>query len=689
MHTFIKRRKPIGEIGDRRAQQIRKQRISLFLSNTSSSNSSTNSYNSFNASTSEGVNSVDASSSEGVNSFDASSSEGVNSFNASSSEGVNSFNASSSEGVNSFTSNIDINKYLFEQELSDSEFSDPNDVITAYQFKNTLKNIIFMNNISTKASNQILNLLHLFGLNFLPKDKRTLMHTPKDNNIKVMGDGFFVYFGLLNQICNHFIFNSVDIQSVSETILTQMNIDGVVMSENSNTHFWPILINFPEITNDPFVVACFFGHHKPPSISMFFEEFVSDFNALRIEGFKFLNKTFFLQFQALICDSPARAFVCCSRAHNFTYGCHKCLSKSIWKQGIMHFKQTRNLPIRSSFENEFDFFVRQSPLKEIGFDFVKNIPIETMHTVYLGALKRFLNLLITKKLLKKSDLEIIDTRIDTLKKITPVEFARKCRSLNFVSKWKATEFRQFLLYTGPFLLNNLPSFSKSIYITFLSLHISLRILSSSVLCTNTDLLTFVKRLLIIFVENFQIIFGVENCCYTIHSLLHLVEDSQFFRKPLEYYSAFKFENKLGILRRKIKNSKLPLVQLHNRVKELETLNLSTLTANDSHLSQHSFKLVKGDRIICNNSDCYLLLKNLKFCKVVSFHRNSNTTFKVKIFNSKEAYYNQSINSMSVFNFCTVKHLSTNSTLIVENDILAKCFCLNTDGDQFLMLPLLH
>lgn len=59
----------------------------------------------------------------------------------------------------------------------------------------------------------------------------------------------------------------------------------------------------------------------------------------------------------------------------------------------------------------------------------------------------------------------------------PGEFCRKPRSLVEAKRWKATEFRQFLLYTGRVVLKSI--LDKKIYLYFMSLHVAVRILCSN------------------------------------------------------------------------------------------------------------------------------------------------------------------------------------------------------------------
>ena len=51
--------------------------------------------------------------------------------------------------------------------------------------------------------------------------------------------------------------------------------------------------------------------------------------------------------------------------------------------------------------------------------------------------------------------ELISAALEALVDFIPCDFARKPRSLAELARWKATELRQFLLYTGPAILKNI------------------------------------------------------------------------------------------------------------------------------------------------------------------------------------------------------------------------------------------
>ena len=94
----------------------------------------------------------------------------------------------------------------------------------------------------------------------------------------------------------------------------------------------------------------------------------------------------------------------------------------------------------------------------------------------LRSLKRLLLIWIRgPKKTKMSALEVsvVSERLEKLRSCLPNLFARKPRSLQFIARWKETELRQFLLYTGKIVLKGL--LRKELFNYFLTLNIALSI----------------------------------------------------------------------------------------------------------------------------------------------------------------------------------------------------------------------
>ena len=122
----------------------------------------------------------------------------------------------------------------------------------------------------------------------------------------------------------------------------------------------------------------------------------------------------------------------------------------------------------------------------------------------------------------------------------PSEFARQPRSLIELAHWKAMEYRQFLLYTGPVVLRDVVT--KEVYQHFLSLSIAVAIM----LDTNDDrrnaYLPYARKLITHFVQGCEAIYGNTFVVYNVHNLLHLPDDVEFFQTSLNDISCFPFEN---------------------------------------------------------------------------------------------------------------------------------------------------
>jgi len=85
------------------------------------------------------------------------------------------------------------------------------------------------------------------------------------------------------------------------------------------------------------------------------------------------------------------------------------------------------------------------------------------------------------------------------------EFARKPRSLLEWQRWKATEFRQFLLYTGPVaLLAKLPDV---VYNNFMLLYVGVFILLDKHLSNSCKYINYAEELLVMFVKHYSDLYG--------------------------------------------------------------------------------------------------------------------------------------------------------------------------------------
>ena len=99
---------------------------------------------------------------------------------------------------------------------------------------------------------------------------------------------------------------------------------------------------------------------------------------------------------------------------------------------------------------------RFSPFVEVGVSCVNGFPLDYMHLVCLGVVKRILMFKQGPRecRLSQQQLSILSNNLVRLKGKMTREFARQPRSLYFLDTWKATEFRQFLSYTGPLVLKS-------------------------------------------------------------------------------------------------------------------------------------------------------------------------------------------------------------------------------------------
>ena len=147
----------------------------------------------------------------------------------------------------------------------------------------------------------------------------------------------------------------------------------------------------------------------------------------------------------------------------------------------------------------------------------------------------------------------------------PYEFQRKMRSLNCIKKWKATQYRFFLLYCGPIVLLNILDANR--FKNFLLFHVASRILC------NDNLIEKHQQHAKIYLQSFffKLTKPVFKNTIHMHCAIHAADDAIAMGCNFSRISVFSFENFLGKLTSLIRTPFRPLAQICRRLHELNKI----------------------------------------------------------------------------------------------------------------------
>lgn len=347
-------------------------------------------------------------------------------------------------------------------------------------------------NLPVSHLTKLLKILNKHNHN-LPLDGRTLLKTPRFIETSNINPGAYAHLG--SKTGNLNILNNVppDVK-ISNLIKININIDGLPLSKSSGSQFWPILgwpekNTFENYISKPFVVGIFHGYHKPTSENQFLQSFVEEYNLIKESGLVFNKSRVDVEINALICDAPAKAYVTYVKNHTGYHGCSKCIQGDFLNNRMTFPQLDCHLRTDESFQNKSDedHHLGESILENLGIGMVSQVPLDYMHLVCLGVMKRLLHFWYKGPYDVKipfKNYEKLSNVICSYKVYITKEFCRKPRSLMEVDRFKATEFQQFLLYTGVVALKNL--LPNNQYYNFLLLSCAIRILLTPNLCCNMN-----------------------------------------------------------------------------------------------------------------------------------------------------------------------------------------------------------
>jgi len=638
--------------------------------------------------------------------------------------------------ISFFDKNISITAITDEDEIksiSDTD-SENEDISNQYPFFNYDKEQILLNliaqwavthNISNIALSALLKSLksHQCFHNF-PIDARTILkpNLPSSSTvIQSIPPGVYHHFGVSNGLTSL----GKILNYTGETIKILIGIDGLPLTKSSNSTFWPILgcVRYPSNCPHIFLIGLYWGKDKPKESNMFLKDMVNELIELSKNGFMTEIGKKNIVVDGFCCDAPAKSYILKTKGHTGFFSCSRCITEGIYFENRVCFPEVKfTKRTHSDFLNRTndDYHVTNSTsiITEIPhLDIIYDFPLDYMHLVCLGVTKKLI--LLWLGIIKKAPLSIrlqskkvqtISNYLLLFKPSITSDFTRSPRGLNEVLRWKATEYRLFLLYTGPIVLQGM--LNEDCYSHFICLHVCIRILLTP--GTKSDLLNFCEKLLIYFVEKFGKLYGKQFISHNVHGLLHITDDYKQYG-ALDQCSCFPFENYLQILKKMVRKFEKPLEQVVNRyhefltfsnpykdflkkqpVLEFKRLHTKGPLINNFTGQQYEVIIVNDFKInIKSNADCYIGFieeSKLHICKVENICMNNNEKFFiVRSFNKVEPFFDKPINSIKL-NIAIVSNLSDNQFFKnIEIPDLIKYMILNNahNNNTQIAYPILH
>ncbi|KAE8576519.1 hypothetical protein XENTR_v10004219 [Xenopus tropicalis] len=582
----------------------------------------------------------------------------------------------------------------------DSE-SEPEVADEPVSFVETLANWSVQFGVSLVALSALLSLLRVYHPE-LPKDARTILKTKTEYKIQQKCGGFYHYRGILTALWNT-LTKLIEKFPNGFTFKLQVNIDGLPLFKSTNLQLWPILgllLNAP--MKEPVVIGLFCGTKKPNAPDEYLKDFTHELKQLQ-EGVYFKEKKVFFELDSVVCDTPARAFVKNVKAHNGYHGCDKCCQPGVYVNHRMTYPQNDFvLRTDSSFSDKVDEdHHHDGPHGFFGLDvgMVTRFPIDYMHLACLGVTRKLLNVWLRGPLkfrLSSGCVDRISQTLTQMRAYIPVEFVRKPRSLRELDRWKATELRQFLLYTGSVALA--PYLDHNLYNNFMLFYTGICILVSPQLYSLFN--NYANTLLTAFVKHVGELYGKDALVYNVHALVHLSADAKL-HGSLDTISAFPYENYLRTLKKFVRKPEFPLAQIIRRLSEVEKISSSELPCKALRMQHYvgpvpdglqataqyrelrtehwSVKASTGDNVFAIGKDICVILNIVQSVKEIY------VVFRV--FTQIANFFNYPMSSdfLRVF---IVSEPTGPLRVAKASQISHKCVLLPYK-DKFVVMPLLH
>jgi hypothetical protein len=389
-----------------------------------------------------------------------------------------------------------------------------------------------------------------------------------------------------------------DVNLSKSDITLTINSDGMQKFKSSYGSIWCILAYINELPSkirfrEIIVTAIWFGKNEP-CMQTFFKPLVSELQELQ-NGFTWIynNTEILTRVYAICCcvDSKARAPILNMSQFNGYYSCIWCyhpgknVKTTLNKRGTVkfpivnndHYKDRVDNEVRTDMANATINNTRECGMKGYSilsripqFDLVRGVVVDGMHCLNLGVTKALITLWLNGKVgsvyrLSKNSIQVMDGYLQKLCVNRTIH--RSPRKISDFCHWKASEYKNFLLYYSlPLLFNILPALYHDHLILFVS---SIFLLSQDKI-SDEDLL-IAERNLNEFVIQYQELYGEEHMTYNVHQLLHITQSVKDLG-PLWAHSCYSFESYNGIVLKQVNGPKSVVSQITHRINIKNAMN---------------------------------------------------------------------------------------------------------------------
>lgn len=135
--------------------------------------------------------------------------------------------------------------------------------------------------------------------------------------------------------------------------------------------------------------------HKPNDANEFLTDFVNEFIYLAQSGITVFNRTYTITINAILCDAPAKSFVTYTKGHTRYFACLKCIQEGDFVQNRVTYPEIHSmLRTNDTFKHrtQIGHHTGDSILEKLNIGMISQIPLDYMHLVCLGVMKRMLQL---------------------------------------------------------------------------------------------------------------------------------------------------------------------------------------------------------------------------------------------------------------------------------------------------------